>query len=150
MTVDQYLEERVDSKITYYTKASKNSKKKHSSAQVTIIALGLIVPVAVNLEHEWFSSITEEFLRIMVTLLSLATAVVSGIANFKKYGELWIIYQMTLEQLSREKNFFLTHSEKYREEKGRFNLFVESIEKILAVENDQLQTLAKDKHVKKK
>lgn len=147
MSEDQYLEERVDSKIKYYSKATRNSKKKHSAAQITVIALGLIVPVAVNLEHEWFSGITDEFLRILVTLLSLSTAVVSGIANFKKYGELWIVYQMTLEQLSREKNFFLTQSEKYREEKGRFNLFVESVEKILAVENDRIQMLVKDKKV---
>ncbi len=136
MNQEEYMKDRVDNQMNYYSRASRSLKQKHTISQITIISLGLIIPVIVNLEGDWFKMIGgSEFIRITTTILSLILAVFSGIANFLKFGELWITFRSTLEALKREKYFFITSSGKYRNSEAGFHIFVENIEAILSNEN---------------
>lgn len=139
MTEQEYMELRLDSQMQYFSKASRKAKEKNERLQTIAIILGVIVPVVVNLDAEWFALAGIDTLKVIITVLSTALAIITGVINFKKYGDLWLTYRITLETLKREKHFYLTASQKYRHSKNAFPLFVENVEKILSAENEQFQ-----------
>ena len=138
---EEYLKERVEPQMDYYSKVSRQAKLVHSRTQITIIVLGLLVPVVVNLNLDTLGLTTQSYINWMATILSLSLAIISGVANFKKDGDHWINYRLTLEALKRERILFLTGSEKYLNHDHAFNLFVETIEKILTGEKDSFLKL---------
>ncbi len=140
-----YLKERVEDQLSYYEKAANKAKRAYTRIQITIIVLGLLVPVVVNIPSEWGNGINLDIpIRIAVTIMSLALAILNGILNFRKYGDLWLSYRMTEELLKHEKFLYLTRAGKYSEAETAYSEFAQSIESILSAEHNKFRSLIED------
>jgi hypothetical protein len=145
LNMEVYLKERVDGQLQYYEQAANNAKRTHISMQTTIIILGILVPVIVNIPTIWGDSIdVAPYVRIVITVLSLLLALLTGIANFRKYGDLWLTYRMTEELLKTEKYLFLTSSGKYESAANRFSQFVKSTEEIISSEHIKFRSIIEE------
>jgi hypothetical protein len=110
-----------------------------------IVLLALVVPVVANLPHKWVDGTdTYPFIRAGVTILSLLLAALTGIANFRKFGDLWLSYRLTEELLKHEKFLFLTKTGRYRNEATAFDSFTQSVESIISVEHGKFRAIIEE------
>jgi hypothetical protein len=101
MDIERYLKDRVEDQMRYYESAANSAKRKHFFIQTAIVILGLVVPVVVNLPNSWGSTeISQDFIKGAVTILSLSLAILTGVSNLRKYGDLWLTYRMIKEKVS--------------------------------------------------
>jgi hypothetical protein len=148
MDPSSYMKQRVDDQLKYYEKAANRAKKAYNVTQTAIIVLGLLVPVAVNVPVEWGNGTNpldiSLHIKVLVTVMSLSLAILNGIANFKKYGDLWLSYRMTEELLKHEKFMFQTRTGKYGNPDTAFSEFVQFIESILSAEHNKFRSLVEE------
>ncbi len=145
LNVETYLSERVDGQLDYYEKAANKAKKTHVMMQTTIIILGILVPVVVNFPTDWGQGVDlGPYVRVLITTLSLILALLTGVANFRKFGDLWLTYRMTEELLKTEKFLFLTSSGKYQSASSPFSQFVQSIEEIVSSEHIKFRSIIEE------
>ncbi len=144
MDAATYLEQRVDDQLTYYEKAANTTKQTYTRMQTSIIVLGLLVPVIINIPSSWGGVDITLPIRITVTVMSLALAMLNGLLNFKKYGDLWLSYRMTEELLKHEKFLFLTGSARYGKADSSFPEFVQTVESIISAEHNKFRSLIED------
>jgi hypothetical protein len=113
--------------------------------QSAVIVLGLSVPVAVNLPTEWGANMDISLeMKILVTLMSLTVAILNGLLNFSKHGNMWLSYRMTEELLKREKFMYLSAAGKYSHKPTAFTEFVTTVESIISAEHNKFRTLLED------
>lgn len=141
MNQDDYLKDRVDDQIGWYGKAANRTKKAHVRIQTTVIVLALLVPVLANLPDPISLLRVSVQTQILVTVASLLVAILNGLANFRKHGDLWLSYRMTEEMLKHEKYLFITSSGKYAGLDNPLSLFVENVESIISVEHEKFRSL---------
>lgn len=133
MNEKEYLTNRVESQKQYFSKTSRENKKKYigiSTAKLLIsIVITVISPIVCSVS---ISSIVISILAAIITFLD-------GVALLKKYNENWINYRLTNEQIKREEILFKTKSEKYYDQtdKNGFNIFVQNIEDIIQNTNQK-------------
>jgi len=144
LNVETYLSERVDGQLKYYENAASKAKKTHVMIQTTIIILGILVPVVVNIPTDWGEVNFEPYFRVLITVISLTLALLTGIANFRKFGDLWLTYRMTEELLKTEKFLFLTGSGRYHGADNPFAQFVQSIEEIVSSEHIRFRSIIEE------
>ncbi len=147
MTEEVYLKDRVDDQLKYYETAANKTKTIFNRMQLLIIVFGLLVPVAINFPVDLFSTELAGTLgagvQLSVTIMSLIVAILTGILNFKKYGDLWLSYRMTEELLKHEKFTYLTRSGKYASDDA-FGKFVQTIESLISHEHNKFHSLIQD------
>ncbi len=145
LNVEVYLTDRVDGQLRYYERAANKAKRTHVAMQTMIIVLGILVPVIVNIPTDWGEGLDfTPYARIFITAVSLLLALLTGIANFRKYGDLWLTYRMTEELLKTEKFLFLTGSGKYENATNQFSHFVKSIEEIVSSEHIKFRSIIEE------
>lgn len=144
MDIETYIKERVDDQLSYYASAASRAKQHHVRTQSVIIFLGVLVPVVVNLPESWFGFVDDTPIQVAVTVLSLTLAILTGIVNFRKYGELWLTYRTTEEMLKHEKYMYLTRSGGYASIEKPERIFVQKIEAIIADEHGHFRNLVED------
>lgn len=135
----EYLKARVDDQIDYYEKSASKAKKEHVRLQTSVIVLALLVPVLVN-APELIPDLSIP-IRVTTTIVSLLVAILTGVANLRKPGDLWLTYRITEEHLKHEKFLFLTGSGKYAGVENQFSVFVDSIETTISREHDTFRSL---------
>lgn len=140
MNPEQYLKDRVEDQLKYFEKAANKEKSKHIIYQILIIILALLIPVMNNVDLKGVGDLTN-----LVTILALVLAILTGIANFRKFGDLWLSYRTTEESIKREKFLFLTLSGKYADNDAAFSEFVSTMELILSAEHNKFRSLIEDK-----
>lgn len=147
MDAETYLQERVKDQLGYYEKAANKAKRTYMWMQSAIIVLGLLVPVIVNLPASWGAGAGAADLtaaiRAAVTVMSLTLAILSGLLNFRKYGDLWLSYRLTEESIKHEKFLFLTCAGKYSGDTP-FPIFVETFESLISTEHSEFRTLIEE------
>jgi hypothetical protein len=136
-----YIAERVDEQLDYYEKAANREKRRFTRTQSAIIVIGLLVPVVVNLPDTMGGTDLSPWIKPTATLLSLSLAILNGILNFRKFGDLWLTYRMTEELLKQEKYLFLTSAGRYQDKENAYSLFVESVESIISSEHNRFRAL---------
>ncbi|CCL24707.1 DUF4231 domain-containing protein [Clostridioides difficile] len=129
MSEEQYLENRVNKQINWYSSKSSNIKKKFFTIQVIEIIIAGIITALSKFSFE------NEHIADIITILSIVVIIFSSLRNLFKWQDLWIKYRYTAELLKREKFLFLTRTNIYINENA-FNLFTERIEDILNRENE--------------
>lgn len=127
MSSEQYMLERVDDQLSWYSKKSASNKTWHHRLQLVTLIAAALVPV-VSL------SSSELSVRILVALLGSIATVAAGIVGLYQFKDLWVDYRSTAEQLKYEKYLFLTGAAPYRDSTS-FSLFVNRVEGIIAQEN---------------
>ena len=145
MDTEKYLADRVEDQLGYYEKAASSAKRKHIWVQTAIIILGLLVPVVINLPNQWgVLENLQAYVKGTVTVFSLSLAILTGISNFRKYGDLWLTYRMTEELIKHEKFLFLTSSGAYHDSDKAANDFVQTVESIISSEHNKFRSIIEE------
>ena len=144
MSVEDYLQTRVDDQLAFYSNAANRAKKMHTRVNAVIIGFGAAVPVVVNLPSTFGQTDVSLAIKLAATLMSLAVAVLTGWINFRKFGELWLSFRATEELLKQEKFLFITHAADYQDESQAFSLFVQRIEQAISSEHSKFRTLIEE------
>ena len=78
---------------------------------------------------------------LAITALSVTLAILTGLANFRKFGDLWLAFRTTEELLKKELFLFRTQSGPYEENGKAFQKFVKTTESIISVEHERFRSL---------
>ena len=130
MTQEEYLKDRVDNQIAWYSRKSARNKKYHLWSNALIIVFAAVIP--------FFAGLGEENLtwtKYVIALLGVLTAAFTGISALYKFQEKWMTYRITGESLKREKIIFQTGTYPYNTGASSFPLFVNTVENIMNSEN---------------
>lgn len=135
MSIEKYINDRLDDQIKYYDLKSIEYKKKHeniSLATIIISALIALVPAFIDILPNCKGIIT-----FLSALLAATITVLQAIDKLKKYNDLFYQFRMTCEKLKQEKELYLYQSGEYKrtDEMTNEQLFVERCESIMATEN---------------
>lgn len=127
MTEEEYISQRLDDQIDWYSRASSSCQTRYKAMSVMQIVAAALIPFLSGMgEKIPFSSWIVGALGVMIALVAAASALF-------KYHENWIQYRVTSEQLKHEKFLFATRSGPY-EIPERFPLLVQRVEAIISKE----------------
>jgi hypothetical protein len=139
MTEQDYLSQRIDDQINWYSKKSTFNKNRYQLLKALVITISASIPVlAIAIKGD------DDMLKMLVGIAGVLIVVIEGILSLYKYKDIWLKYRMTSELLNREKILYLTSSGPYKTNK-KLQSFVERAEAIMSEENknwltDQLQS----------
>ena len=127
MTEQEYLEQRLDSQAQWYDRRAATNQHCYRALRVLEVILASSIPL--------FSSLAPGSppIGILVSVIGVSIAIISGLLGLYKFQENWIEYRATAEALKHEKFMFLTHSGPYNVEPG-LPILVERVEGIIAKE----------------
>lgn len=129
MTEQDYLSQRIDDQINWYSKKSAFNKKRYQIIQALVIIISASIPVLAIL-----ITFSDAILKMAVGIAGVLIVVLEGMLSLYKYKDIWLEYRMTSELLNREKLLYLTGSGPYKTDKS-FQAFVERAETIMSTEN---------------
>ena len=129
MTQEEYLNERLEKQINWYSSKSKLNKQWYQMLKTSEIVLAAITPFIVALV-----SGDTDFLKYIAGAMSIIIGILAGLLTAFKFHEKWIQYRSTSENLKHEKYLFATSSSIYTTNSS-FNVFVERVEFIISKEN---------------
>lgn len=126
-----YIKDRLDDQIQWYSTKSQWNQKWYKRLRILEILAACLIPLIVGYVID-----TRPFLKVIVGILGVLVALVSGILSLYKFQENWIEYRTVAESLKHEKYLFLTKSEPYNIDNS-FSLLVERVEGMISVENSK-------------
>ena len=128
MNIQNYLNDRVENQVSYYSSKSALNKHYYLLFKVSqLIAAALLPFLSVFISDFSWAKYLVAFLGTLVTILE-------GVLAVGKYHEKWITYRSTAEALRQEKFLFLMQAGSYTSEDANLQ-FVNRIELILGKEN---------------
>ena len=131
MNQEEYIKERVENQIKWYSGKSSTCQKKYKVWQVIkVIAALLITTLSLWAEEELFGV----KMTYVVAILGAFIIFIESFIKIYDYKKLWVQYRMASENLNREKLYFETKSEPY-DGSEPFKLFVQNCENIMKGEN---------------
>ncbi|MFM2375713.1 MAG: hypothetical protein RLZZ165_810 [Bacteroidota bacterium] len=140
ITIDQYLEDRVEDQLSYYNKAASKAKKRFQRLKVVEVVLASFVPFLSALINEDNAGT----LKVIVGLVGVGITLLSGVLLVYKFQEDWVNYRSTAEALTAEKFKFLARTGPYQGSDAS-SIFIEKVERILGDESQKWQTYAMEK-----
>lgn len=143
ITRENYIEKRLLNQIAWYSKKSREMKKKYLFLNTTVFIINTIVPVILVL----LDSFTLKVKFLIAGLVAVANFS-NGLICANKYQELWINYRFMSEQLTKEKILFETKVGKYKinseytdnDISELENLFIYTCESIMDSEHNDWST----------
>ncbi|WP_025740243.1 DUF4231 domain-containing protein [Aquimarina pacifica] len=130
MNEEQYIDERVEGQIDWYSKKSSANKNLHYWTRGLVIIFSAIIPFLSG-----FLETGPVYLGYIVGVLGMLVALLTGVSSLVKFQEKWIKYRATSSLLKNEKFMYLTGSGFYKEGNKKFEEFVSRIENIMSKEN---------------
>lgn len=127
LSEDDYLEQRVEDQLKWYSAKSTTNKNHYYRLQIFALIAAALIPVIILSNDSGYA-------RIAVAIIGALTAVVSGVLSLYQYREQWMDYRTTAESLKREKFLFLCKAAPYNNTQA-FSLFVNNVESIIIDEN---------------
>ncbi len=135
MTPEEYLKNRVENQIAWYSKNSTWNKHWFIALQMmTLVAAGAVPVFAIFSGDMWA--------RVIVAILGSVTAIITGVVSLFRFREHWTEYRTTAESLKHEKYMYQTKTEPYTGDYA-FALLVERVEALVSQENSKWQQLQK-------
>ncbi len=144
MTEQEYLENRLQTQINWYSQKSTLNKKYYHGLKTAEIIISVSIPLFTGYMKEY------DVLKYVIAILALLVAIIAGLLVLFKFQEKWIEYRVTSESLKQEKYMFLTRSGPYRTDLSVSNL-AERVETIISKENatwNQLLNKKEDTKIK--
>ena len=138
MNQEEYIKERLDDQIIWYSTKSVSNQKKHKYWQVIKIIAALLVTTLSLLVKEY---------PIMVYVIGVLGAFIVFIESYIRiydFNKLWVQYRMTSEKLKGEKMLFQTNSDPYNIEDS-FQLLVKRCEAIMQSETKSWEEIFTEK-----
>lgn len=134
MTEQDYLSQRIDDQINWYSKKSTFNKNRYLLFKALVIIFSSSIPVLAIMITE-----NDQLLKMIVGMAGVLIVVIEGILSLYKYKDIWLEYRLTSEMLNREKLLYLTGAGPYKTKKS-FQDFVEKAESIMSKENQSWLT----------
>ena len=129
MPEQDYLSQRIDDQINWYSKKSTFNKKRYQLLKALVIIISASIPVLAIIITG-----NDEMLKIAVGVAGVLIVALEGLLSLYKYKDIWLQYRMTAEVLEREKLFYLTGAGVYKNNKN-FQSLVDRAEAIMSNEN---------------
>lgn len=127
MTQEEYLLERVDRSITWYSKRALLNKRLSTIVKISVIVLAASITVLSQIEYE--------FKNVSLAVMASLIAVLTGVSDLLKVNEKWIKYRKTAEALKHEKFLFKGKAGAYDGLDDPFKNLVTRIENLISNEN---------------
>ena len=108
-----YLQDRVEEQLKFYSMRSSQNKKYYLKTQKLIIALGVLIPIINFVALIFHYDYTYPFFLLISAIISSIIGFTAAISQLNKYYENWINYRITLELLKREKYLFQNNAGGY-------------------------------------
>ncbi|MGC2235080.1 MAG: DUF4231 domain-containing protein [Pyrinomonadaceae bacterium] len=132
MTSEEYMTARVQEQFEWYEAKSVQSKNRYHYLRIAEIVAAALIPflsgLTLSVDNFKYTG------TIIVGTLGMIVTILAGVLSLRRFQENWIEYRKTAESLKREKYLFETQVEPYNGD-NRFNLFVQTVESLLAKEN---------------
>ncbi len=130
-----FVRDRLDDQIKYYSKQSGKNKRKYFASQTIIIVLGVIIPI-VNVIAFSNPDSVKPFLLISTVLASII-GLTAALSQLNKHYETWLNFRSTLELLKREKSLYQNSAGGYfnLNEVDKKRALVDRIEELLSSEH---------------
>lgn len=128
MQPEEYLKQRVDDQIAWYSNKSKRAQRFYKILRVLEICVAASIPVLSGFS-ERISNAT-----LIIALAGVLLTIVAGLLSLFRYQEIWVSYRATSESLLREKFLFLTRTAPY-DVPSPLPLLVERAEAMMSQEN---------------
>ena len=138
MNQEEYIKDRLDDQIKWYSTKSMSNQKKHKYWQVIKIIAALLITTLSLFVNKY---------PVMVYVIGVMGAFIVFIESYIRiydFKKLWVQYRMTSERLKREKLLFQTKSEPYNIE-DPFQLLVQRCEAIMQNETQTWEELFVEK-----
>lgn len=126
MTVEEYITNRIDGQIKWFSKKANRHKVAHySTSKIAMVLSTSITVVAIpEIQNK----------DLILGLLGAIVTILTGIGSFTKFQEMWLSYRNSAELLKREKILYESNSAPYKEVNDKYGLLVERVEAILGKE----------------
>ena len=160
----EYTMKRFCHSVIWYTKNAKSMKRAFFVLSAFTIALPTIATL-LNSVPDNFISNYESWIKLTVSVISAATAILTAFLNLFKFQHKWVQFRSTSEELQTELTVYLAQAGDYSEKsltkpyvtkdkpapefsreklnEMRENMFLINIEKIMAKEKSQWENLHK-------
>lgn len=148
MTDQDYIAQRIDNQIKWYSSKSLWNKKRYHLIKTVIICISVSIPFLTGLIGD--NATVAFWLKILIGIGGIIIATGEGILSLQKYQDNWMEYRQASETLKREKMLYLTKAGPYRSE-ANLQQLVERIENFTENENKTwMQYIKTDKSPPKK
>ena len=139
---EEYLKERYQDQIEWYSKKSSENKRYYQWFQWIIIVISTSLPgLILIIPAKW------EFITV---LFSAVLAITTSALKIFKFQENWLNYRMIAEALEREQHYYNAGAIEYTTAKDKKQLFVERVEALISRENSLWMVLHKKKEDEEK
>ena len=136
LDINQYIEERLNNQIQWYSQKSQHAQKMYKIFQVTEIIIDSAIPLLSGYATDCIT------IAIIVVILGAIIAIIETISKLFKWHENWIEYRTTCELLRYQKYLYITKSAPYNDEPESIdNIFVRNIENIISSENNKWKNI---------
>jgi len=129
MTEEEYIKERLEDQIEWYSKKASKNKLYNNWFKTLIIILSATIPFVVGIEFN------ETVRNVVLSAIGVVITILSGLSGLLKFQEKWTEYRTTSETLKHEKYLFKAKAFPYCEEKEPYKLLVARIEDIISREH---------------
>ncbi len=130
MSESEYLKNRLDDQIDWYSKKSKINKVCYVRFQMSLLILAALITLSGGVN----SFVNLSWLSLSTAIMGALVAILSGALKIYKYQENWTEYRTTVESLKHEKFLYLTKCDPYRGSNA-FNILVQRVEGLISREN---------------
>ena len=160
----EYTLKRFCQSVIWYTKSAKSMKRAFFVLSAFTIALPTIATLLNSVPDNLISNY-ESWIKLTVSVISAATAILTAFLNLFKFQHKWVQFRSTSEELQTELTVYLAQAGDYSEksltkpyvtkdkpapefsreklDEMRENMFLINIEKIMAKEKSQWENLHK-------
>lgn len=146
MNQDEYIEQRLDHQMKWYSGKSIVNQRKYKRWQVRKIVTALLITTLSLIDPESLTGFEfPKYIRYVVGLLGAFIIFIESFVKIFDYKKLWIGYRMTAENLKKEKLLFKTGSKPYNNKTEAFNLLVQRSESIMENEKMTWEQLVAEK-----
>ncbi len=122
---DEYINERIDAQIEYYTRKANAARSLDRWSKVITIIFASLIPVIVTIGP------LEIYSKVLIVILSMSIVVFIGIQQIFQTDRVWKEYLDASVKLRHEKMLYLTNMNEYKDER-HFHELVGNIENILS------------------
>ena len=127
MTEEEYVSERLDNQIDWYSRKSSSCQTRYKALRLVEIIAAALIPFLSGMGEKIPGG------QWIVGALGVMIALAAAAGSLFRYHENWIQYRVTSEQLKHEKFLFATRSGPYADQE-RFQSLVQRVESIISKE----------------
>ena len=129
---EEYLTTRLQDQIDWYESRSASNQRYYKRLRVVELVAAALIPFITG----YISDASGGPFRIVVGVLGVTVAALSGLDALYKFHERWMEYRTTAEALKHHKFLYLTRTTPYDSENA-FNRLVENVESLISKENSR-------------